>query len=48
MEKLNADVPTGSFCEKPNLESRSAAACSQVLDKCQLNSTGKKVNIFIS
>jgi hypothetical protein len=48
MKKLKAGAITGSFCEKHGLGSRSAAACREALTKCQLNSTSKKLNVFLS
>jgi hypothetical protein len=47
MKKLKAGAITGSFCEKSGLGSRSAAACREALTRCQLNSTSKKLSVFI-
>jgi hypothetical protein len=41
MKKLKAGALTGSFCEKDGLGSRSAAACREAVNKCQLNTAGK-------
>jgi hypothetical protein len=42
IKKLKAGEVSDSFCEKYGLNSRSAAACREVLAKWQLNTTGKK------
>jgi hypothetical protein len=45
IKKLKAEELTESFCEKHVIGSRSAAACREEVNKCQLIYTGKNLNI---
>jgi hypothetical protein len=46
IKKLKAEEVTDSFCEKYGLNSRSKAACREVLTKWQLNTAGKKPDLL--